>query len=155
EVEGLKLRTMEVSMHMKFWEELGANPTPLEFTEVFTSLQQGVVDGQENPLQLTYTSKFHEPARYITLTGHILDREIVIGNQEFMERFYDEDKVIINDCLGGAIEYFREVNADLDVGLKEKLAEDGADIRELPYPDPGEWVAATLPFYEEYAGEVD
>lgn len=155
EVEGLKLRTMEVSMHMKFWEELGANPTPLEFTEVFTSLQQGVVDGQENPLQLTYTSKFHEPAPYITLTGHIFDPEIVIANQEFMESLSDEDQDIINDSLDEAIEYLRELNADLDDELKEKLEEDGAEIRELTDEEHEAWVEATLPFYEEYADEVD
>lgn len=155
DVEGLKLRTMEVPMHMKFWEDLGANPTPLEFTEVFTGLQQGVVDGQENPLQLTYTSKFHEPAPYITLTGHIFDPEIVIANQDFMDGLSEADQDIINDSLDEAIGYLRELNADLDDELKEKLEEDGAEIRELSDEEHEAWVEATLPFYEKYADEVD
>ena len=68
DVDGIKLRTMEVPLHIAFWEHVGANPTPLPFTEVFNSLSQGVVDGVENPFQLIYTGKFHEPSPHITTT---------------------------------------------------------------------------------------
>src|SRR5699024_12377126 len=97
----------------------------------------------------------HAPAPNITLTGHIFDPEIVIANQEIMESLSDEDQDIINDSLDESFEYLRALNADIDDELKEKLEEDRAEIRELTDDEYEAWVEATLPFYEEYADEVD
>lgn len=155
DMKGLKLRTMEVPMHIEFWKELGANPTPLAFTEVFTGLSQGVVDAQENPLQLIYTSKFHEPSPYITTTGHIFDPEIVIINKEFFEGLSDEDQEIIQSSLDEAIQHLRDLNEDLDEELRVKLEDEGAKIRDLSDEEHEAWVEAALPFYEKYADEVD
>ncbi|GAA0438921.1 TRAP transporter substrate-binding protein [Lentibacillus halophilus] len=155
EMEGKKLRTMEVPMHIAFWEELGANPTPMAFTEVFNGLSQGVVDAQENPLQLTYTSNFYEPAPYITLTKHIFDPEIVIVNQEFFNSLSEKDQDIIQSSLDEAIAHLRDLNSDLDEELRTKLKDEGTKIRELSDEERQAWIDATLPFYKEYADEVN
>lgn len=155
DVEGLKLRTMEVPMHIGFWKELGANPTPLAFTEVFSGLSSGVVDGQENPLQLTYTSKFHEPSKYITTTGHIFDPEPVVVNKDFFEELSEENQEIIQTSLDESIDYLRDLNRDLDDELREKLEDDGAIITDLSDEEHEAWIDAVVPFYEEHADEVD
>lgn len=155
EVKGLKLRTMEVPLHIDYWKEIGANPTPMEFTEVFSALQQETVDGVENPFQLIYTGKFHEPAPYITTTGHIFDPEIVIANPDFFDGLSEENQEIVTSSLDEAIDYLRELNEDVDDELREKLEDDGAEIRDLTDEEHEEWIDASLPFYEKHADEVD
>ena len=68
---GMKLRTMENPMHISFFKKLGANPTPMSFGELYTALQQGTVDGQENPATLIYETKFFEVQKYLSTTGHV------------------------------------------------------------------------------------
>jgi TRAP-type transport system periplasmic protein len=71
DVSGLKIRTQQNKFHMSAWQALGASPTPMAITEVFTALQTKTIDGQENPLPTIYKSKFYEVNKYISLTGHI------------------------------------------------------------------------------------
>src|SRR5699024_7757504 len=85
EMKGKKLRTMQVPMHIAYWESVGASPTPLPFPEVFTALQQGVVDGVENPYELLYSAKLTEPAHYLTETRHIYDPEIILISKDFFD----------------------------------------------------------------------
>lgn len=155
EVEGLKLRTMEVPMHIAYWQSIGANPTPLPFTEVFTSLQQGVVEGVENPFQLIYTAKFHEPSPYITTTGHVYDPEIILINKDFFEALSAEDQEIIQTATDEAIAHLRSINQDLDAELRESLEAEGATITDLTDAEREAWVESAVPFYEAEAGNVD
>lgn len=155
DVDGIKLRTMEVPLHIAFWEHVGANPTPLPFTEVFNSLSQGVVDGVENPFQLIYTGKFHEPSPHITTTGHIFDPEILVINKDFFEGLPEEDQEIIQSSADEAIAHLRELNANLDEELRQNLENEGAIIRDLSEEEHAAWVEASIPFYQENADEVD
>lgn len=155
QMDGVKLRTMEVPMHIAYWQSVGANPTPMPFTEVFTALQQGVVDGVENPFQLMYTAKFHEPSPYFTTTGHIYDPEILLINQDFFDGLSAEDQEIIQSSMDEAIAELRSLNADLDAELRENLEAEGATITDLSEEERQVWVDSAVPFYEENAGEVD
>jgi len=69
--KGIKFRTMENKYHMAFWKALGANPTPLNFSELYIALQQGIVDAQENPYEIVWSSKFYEVQKYLVNTHHI------------------------------------------------------------------------------------
>src|SRR5690625_4907451 len=155
DIQGLKIRTMEVPMHIAFWTELGANPTPLAFTEVFTGLNQGVVDGVENVLGLIYSGKFHEVSKYITTTAHLYDPEIYIVNKDFFEGLPAEDQEIIQSSMDEAVEYLRELNNELDEELRVSLEEEGAIFRDLTDEEQQVWLDAAVPFYEEYAGDID
>lgn len=155
EVDGLKIRTMEVPMHIAYWKEIGANPTPLAFTEVFTGLSQGVVDGVENVLGLIYSGKFHEVSNYITMTGHIYDPEIYIMNKDFFNGLSEEDQEIIQSSIDDTVTYLRELNSDLDAELRVLLEEEGAVFRDLSEEEYNAWIEASIPFYEKYADEVD
>ena len=155
QMDGVKLRTMEVPMHIAYWQSVGANPTPMPFTEVFTALQQGVVDGVENPFQLIYTAKFHEPSQYLTTTGHIYDPEIILINQNFLEGLSAEDQEIIQSSMDEAIAELRSLNADLDAELRASIEEEGATITDLSADEHQVWVDSAIPFYEENASKVD
>lgn len=155
DINGLKLRTMEVPMHIAFWKEVGANPTPLAFTEVFTGLSSGVVDGVENVLGLIHSGKFHEVSKYITTTGHIYDPEIYIMNKDFFNGLSKEDQEIIQTSINDTVTYLRELNSDLDAELRTKLEEEGAIFRDLSEDEYNAWIEASIPFYEKHADEVD
>lgn len=155
DAQGLKVRTMEVPMHIEFWTEIGANPTPLAYTEVFTGLNQGVVDGVENVLGLIYSGKFHEVSKYITTTAHLYDPEIYIVNKEFFEGLPEADQEIIQTSMDEAVEYLRELNNELDIELRENLESEGAIFRDLSDDEKQEWLDAAVPFYEEFADEID
>lgn len=71
DINGLKIRTLPAAVQVAAWETFGAVPTPIDFSELYTSLQQGVVSGQENPLSEILSKKFYEIQKYITLTGHV------------------------------------------------------------------------------------
>jgi len=154
QIQGIKLRTMEVPLHMAFWKEIGASPTPLAFTEVFSALSQGVVDGEENPLQLIYSMKFHEPNKYITMTSHIYDTEPLVINKAFMESLSAEDQQIIRDSAKEAITYLRDMNKEVDNMYREKLTSEGAVITDLTPEQLQVWVEKVKPIYSKYADEV-
>ncbi|SFD40947.1 tripartite ATP-independent transporter solute receptor, DctP family [Lentibacillus persicus] len=155
DAEGVKLRTMEVPMHIAYWESVGLNPTPLAFTEVFNGLQQGVVDGVENTLGLIYTGKFHEVSKYITMTEHIYDPEVYIMNQDFFNGLSEEDQEIIQSSIDDTVTHLRELNSERKDELITMLEDEGAEFRELSEEEKQVWVDSAIPFYEEYADEVD
>lgn len=155
DVKGMKIRTMEVPMHIEFWKHVGANPTPLAFTEVFTALSQGVVDGVENTLGLIYTGKFHEASKYITTTGHIYDPEIYIMNLDFYNSLSPEDQEIIESSMKEAVQFLRQANDDAEDELRANLEADGAIFRDLSDEEKQAWIDAAVPFYEKFASEVD
>jgi tripartite ATP-independent transporter DctP family solute receptor len=84
DLKGLKIRTMQNPIHLEAFRAMGANPTPMPFSEVFTALQQKTIDGQENPIPTIWLSKFYEVQKYVSMTGHstsahYADRQEALG----------------------------------------------------------------------------
>jgi len=77
DLKGMTLRTMDNANHIAFWNDLGVNATPLAFSEVYMSLQQGLLDGQENPYQTIYANKLYEVQKYVTNSNHIFQYNTV------------------------------------------------------------------------------
>jgi tripartite ATP-independent transporter DctP family solute receptor len=92
DLDGLKLRTMENAVHMAAFEGMGAAPTPMAFPEVFGALQQGVVDGQENPITVITASRFWEVQGYVTLTGHVYSPAIVLASPILFDSLTEEQQ---------------------------------------------------------------
>jgi tripartite ATP-independent transporter DctP family solute receptor len=92
DLDGLKLRTMENAVHMAAFEGMGAAPTPMAFPEVFGALQQGVVDGQENPITVITASRFWEVQGYVTLTGHVYSPAIVLASPVLFDGLTEEQQ---------------------------------------------------------------
>lgn len=92
DLEGLKLRTMENKVHMTAFTDMGAAPTPMAFPELFTALQQGVVDGEENPITVITAAKFWEVQKYVSLTGHVYSPAIVLASPILMDSLTDEQR---------------------------------------------------------------
>ncbi len=103
DMRGLKIRTMTVPLHMEIIRSLGASPTPIAWSEVYTSLQTGVVDGQMNPISIINMAKFYEVQKYATLTNHIYAPYIWVMNSRFYNKLSSSDKKIIDDAARTAI----------------------------------------------------
>ncbi|MCO8145292.1 TRAP transporter substrate-binding protein [Rhodovulum tesquicola] len=92
DLQGLKLRTMENKVHMAAFTGMGAAPTPMAFPELFGAMQQGVVDGQENPVTVITAAKFWEVQKYVSLTGHVYSPAVVLAAPALYDGLSDEQK---------------------------------------------------------------
>lgn len=150
DLQGIKLRTMENPLHLAFFKMLGANPTPMSFGELYTALQQGTVDGQENPVVLVYTSKFYEVQKFYSLTGHVYSATMLVANDDFFASMPEDLWKIVEDA---GKRYVVEQRALADVQEREFLEElkkTGLQINELTPEEKQLFIDATLPAYDEF-----
>ena len=137
DLEGLKLRTMENQVHMAAFSGMGASPTPMAFPEVFGALQQGVVDGQENPVTVIAASKFWEVQKYVSLTGHVYSPAIFLASPALFDGLTDEQKGWFYEAAKAGVAANRaEVNRLEEVGvalLRENGMEVITDVDKAPF----------------------
>jgi tripartite ATP-independent transporter DctP family solute receptor len=103
DLKGLKMRTMENPVHMQAYKAFGIIPTPMAFTEVFTALQQGTVDGQENPLSVISAAKFDQVQKYMTLTGHVYSPALILMNKGKWDKLSAADKAAFAESAKEAV----------------------------------------------------
>ncbi len=117
--KGQKIRTMENSFHIQFWRQMGANPTPMTFSEVYIGLQQGTIDAQENSLELIESAKLYEQQKYLIHTKAVPDYISLIVSDDF----YNELPTWQQEVIDQAAELAQEAaRADSDERYKERLA---------------------------------
>jgi len=98
DVKGLKIRVQENPLYLNMIKGLGGNPTPIAWTECYTALQTGVVDGHENPISSTVFAKIYEVQKYLTLDGHVYGVDWFVMNNKFFESLPEDLRYIIVDC---------------------------------------------------------
>jgi len=103
DLKGLKMRTMENPIHIQAYKQFGILPTPMAFTEVFTALQQGTVDGQENPLSVITAAKLDQVQRNLTLTGHVYSPAVILMNKGQWDKLSAADKQAFLDAAREAV----------------------------------------------------
>src|SRR5205085_11092720 len=103
DLRGLKMRTMENPIHIQAYRQFGILPTPMAFTEVFTALQQGTVDGQENPLSIITSAKLDQVQKYLTLTGHVYSPAVIVMNKGKWDALSAADKQAFADSAREAV----------------------------------------------------
>ncbi|PWG65797.1 TRAP transporter substrate-binding protein [Sediminicurvatus halobius] len=147
DVDGLKIRTPEDAMTISIFEELGANPTPLAFGELYTALRQGTVDGQENPLVNIWSSKLHEVQDYLSLTGHKYEvTPFIVGMQTWQSLSADEQAAVERAAQeAGAYQRMELVRQSADLG--GRMEEAGVAINEA---DVAAFREATQPVYDHW-----
>ncbi|WP_069300449.1 TRAP transporter substrate-binding protein [Neptunicoccus sediminis] len=137
DLDGLKLRTMENKVHMEAFSGMGASPTPMAFPELFTALQQGVVDGQENPVTVITSSKFWEVQNHVSLTGHVYSPAVVLASPILMDGLTDEQKGWFAEAAKASAAATRaEVNRLEEAGvalLRENGMEVITDVDKAPF----------------------
>jgi len=124
DLKGLKMRTMENPVHIAAYKGLGIITTPMAFPEVFTALQQGTVDGQENPLPVIMSAKFSQVQKHLTLTGHVYSPCIFLMNKAAFDKLSAADKAAFLEAAKVAAKANRDrVDQDDANGVKELRAQ--------------------------------
>ncbi len=124
DLNGLKLRVPNVPLFVKVWEALGAKPTPMAFSEVFTSLQNGTIEGQENPLALIKSASFFEVQKFVNRTDHVISWIYLVGGSKKLAKLPAEHQAAIKEAAKVAHDYERTLfladEKKLEADLKEK-----------------------------------
>ena len=128
DASGLKMRTMENKVHMEGYRAFGIQPTPMAFPEVFGALQQGTVDGQENPIPVILASKFSQVEKHLSLTGHVYSPALLITSPRVMNKLSDADKKVFYEAAKHASAAQRKkVNDDESNGIAQ-LEKEGMSV---------------------------
>ena len=123
DLKGLKMRTMENPVHIAAYKGLGIVTTPMAFPEVFTALQQGTVDGQENPLSVIMSAKFDQVQKHLSLTGHVYSPAIFVMNKASFDKLTAADKqAFVDSAKEGTKANRARVDADDATGVTELRA---------------------------------
>jgi TRAP-type transport system periplasmic protein len=131
DVKGLKIRTMQTPLNLATWEALGTNPTPLAYTELFTAMEQKVIDGQENPYGNMALDKFYEVQKYLTKTSHVYNPMGFVFSKKFMDTLGPEEQKVIEDAAQEASTFQRELNRKKSDEFLQTLVDNGMVVTEL------------------------
>ncbi len=131
DVKGLKIRVMDSALHQGIWKSLGANPTPMPWP-IYTELEQGVIDGQENPLWVMEVYKFYEIQKYMTMTRHVYSAHIDVASLKWWNSLKPELREMIHKSIYEAAVFQRKDNRDKDAGRLKMLKEKGMQVEENP-----------------------
>lgn len=149
DVKGLKLRTMQNPVHMTAFKQIGALPTPMAYTELFTALQQGTVDGQENPIPTILSGKFAQVQKHLTLSRHIYSPALILASKATFDGLSPADQDALRQAAKVAVKVNREKVAELDRTGIDQLRRDGMQV--ITDVDTAKFQAALAPVYTEYA----
>ncbi|WP_455600760.1 TRAP transporter substrate-binding protein [Cloacibacillus sp.] len=154
DLKGLKIRTMENPMHIAFFKELGVNPTPMSWGELYTALQQGTVDAEENPYAMIDDGKFYEVQKYVSETGHVFSYEILIANKKFMDKLPADLRKVVVDAAHKAIMTQRASLEKEEAAFKAKVTKAGLTANELTPEQKKPFVDATKKVYAQFENEL-
>lgn len=144
DLKGMKIRVPNNTIQIKGFEVLGATPTPMPLGDVYTALQQGTIDGLENPLPVLYNGKFHEVAKYLTLDAHVRNFTTWVTGAEFFNTLTMEQQQILMETGDEAGLYNNELQEEVNQETLEKFEAEGVEIIEI---DLSEFQATAQPFY--------
>ena len=151
DLQGIKLRVPEGKWRVKMFQAYGANPSPMKFSEVFTALQTGVMDGQENPFTQIYSAKFQEVQKFLSLTGHVYTPAYAtVGVKKWVSLPADVRKTLEDTAKETQAFVYAKAAKD-DEELLGKIKAAGVQVNA---PNKNAFIAASKPVYEEFAKEV-
>jgi tripartite ATP-independent transporter DctP family solute receptor len=152
DLKGIKLRTPNGEWRVKMFQQYGANPTPMSFSDVFTALQTGVIDGQENPYAQIASAKFQEVQKYLSITGHVYTPAYILASKNQLGKHSDEVRAALTDCAGDTQTFTYETAAQMETDLLDVIKAAGVEVNEA---DKDAFIAASKPIYDAFAAEVE
>ncbi|MEY3970178.1 MAG: hypothetical protein RL617_1191 [Pseudomonadota bacterium] len=151
DLKGIKLRVPEGKWRVRMFQEYGANPSPMSFKEVFTALQTGVMDGQENPFTQIYSAKFQEVQKFISLSGHVYTPAYLTAGSKKWATLPADVRKILEDTAKETQAFVYEMAAKEDKDLLAKITAAGTKANEV---DKKAFVAASKDIYTDFGKEV-
>ncbi|MBI5604452.1 MAG: DctP family TRAP transporter solute-binding subunit [Deltaproteobacteria bacterium] len=152
DLKGLKIRTMEAPTHLAIWRAIGANPTPMAWP-IFTQLQQGVIDGQENPIAVIHAAKLHEAGqKYLTLTRHVYSALVFLASKSFLDGLSPQERKVITDNARAAALQGRQFIRGNEAKQLAELKTAGMLVEDKP--DLAAFRKATAPVINSVTGDT-
>jgi tripartite ATP-independent transporter DctP family solute receptor len=152
DMEGLKIRVMTNKIYIEMMKALGASPTPMAFGELYSAMQQGTVDGQENPSAHIWTKRFFEVQKYASLTAHAYAPEPLVMSMITWSRLTPDQRKILQEAAAEAIEWQRDLSSQKDQEYWNKIKDTGKiEVLEV---DRNKFMEATRPVYDIFAPVV-
>lgn len=131
DLKGMKIRTMENELQMAAWKALGANPTPMAFGEVFTALQNGTIEGQENPLGIIDSNSFMDVQDYLVLSQHVYTPMPIYINMDKYNTMTDNQKAVFDYCMDYMETWERERSLELNAQILSNFEAEGINVIEM------------------------
>lgn len=131
DLKGIKIRTMTNTIHIEYFKALGAIPTPMAFSELFTALQQGTVDAQENPTAMIWNNRLYEAQKYMTISEHVWSSAPITIAKDFYESLPEEYQTLIADAAKATMDRQRELITQQNTDFAKNIAEAGVEVVEL------------------------
>ena len=129
--KGLKMRVIPTPIYVEFMNALGANAVPMPFTETYTALEQGAIDGMTNPLLNILDGKYNEVSKHLTLTNHMYTPQVVIVSKKFWDKLSGDEKKILQDAATETATYQRKIARDEAAKVLAELKNRGMQVHEL------------------------
>jgi tripartite ATP-independent transporter DctP family solute receptor len=153
DLEGLKIRTMENPVHIEAFRALGAAPTPMAWPEVIGALQQGAIDGQENPLSVIVSAKLNEVQKNLTLDGHVYSSTIILVSPSLWGNLDDEQKAAFEKAADDAVVAMRAYVDEVDASGVAQMQEAGMTVNELSAEQKAAFREALAEPYKAYEAQ--
>lgn len=153
DLKGIKMRTLQAPAILSTYRAYGANPTAMAYTEVYNGLQQGVVEGQENPLANIYSMKFYEVQKYMTLTSHTYHTYAAVMNKAAWDSLPEDLQKVVEDAMVVGRDAARQFTIEDDAKIMEEI-KDQMEIQELSAEGRDAFIKASEPIYEEFRSKV-
>ncbi|MDO6442898.1 TRAP transporter substrate-binding protein [Marinobacter sp. 2_MG-2023] len=151
DLDGLRIRVMENPVYVDTFRALGANAIPMAWTEALTAMQQGTIDGQENPVNVVHSFKLNETQNYMTLSRHTYAPAIFVMGMPAWNKLPEAAQDVLSQAAQEAAEHERQVNAEMASKQLEELRAAGMQINDEP--DIKAFQSAVKPVYEQYGKE--
>jgi TRAP-type C4-dicarboxylate transport system substrate-binding protein len=149
------LRVLQLPLFIEVFKELGTNPVPLPFPELYTALEQKVVDGQENPPNTIYFGKLHEVQKYVSLTKHVFNPQSVLISKRTWDRLSADEKKLIEEAAKEAALHQRQLSREQSKKSLDAIKAAGAEINEVS-PQEIERIRQKIkPVVDKFAKELD
>lgn len=136
DVKGLKIRTQQNPVHVQAWKLLGTNPVPMPLSELYSALESGAVDAQEHPIEITYSAKFYEVQKHLTLTRHAFTAMPVVLNKAKFDALAPDLQKVLVDAANEAKQFQRNLNKKNEASIIAELRKSGMNVIENFDPAP-------------------
>lgn len=154
DIKGLKIRTIQSPIPIALFNSLGANAVPLPYTELYTALETGTVDGQENPAANIINAKFYEVQKYMTVTRHQYNPQIVLISRKFWDGLNDEEKAVLQSAATEARDYQRKVSREQDAKAIAEIKSNGMEVSELSPEETQKLRDAVKPMIDKFSADI-
>lgn len=152
--QGIKLRVLQSPLFIDLFNTLGANTVAMPFPEVYTALEQRVIDGQENPVTVIFDTKFQEVQKYLSLTRHIYNAQSVIMGKKTWDKLSEEERKIVQASLNEAEAYQRQVSREKSLQVLDDLKKAGMQVNEVSPQEIARIREKIKPVVDKYAKEA-